>query len=304
MDQLTDLWKQIDWDRWSGPALHAGRIILILVAAWVAMAVVKRALRIVRTRVKTHFDDTDSVKRTETLTRVMRYLATMVIGTVAAMLVLAEVGVSLAPILGAAGVVGLAVGFGAQSLVKDYFTGFFLLFEDQIRTGDVVTVAGLGGVVEDITLRHVRLRDYAGDVHYIPNSLVTTVTNSSRSYANAVLEIGVSYRENLDEVMSLMTTVAKQLREDPVFGARILADLEIAGVERLDHSAVVVKGRIKAIAGEQWGVRREYLRRVKHAFDENGIEIPYPHVTFYAGVDKDGKSPALPLSLSRAAKPS
>jgi len=302
MDRLAELIERIDWARWSGPALSAMRIVLIVVAAWLAIVVLQRLVRLVRNRVETHLDGTDTAKRAETLARVVRYLITMIVGAVAVMLVLAEVGVSLAPILGAAGVVGLAIGFGAQSLVKDYFTGFFLLFEDQIRKGDIVTVAGMSGVVEDITLRHVRLRDYAGDVHFVPNSLVTTVTNSSRSFANAVIEIGVSYRENIDEVMAVMNTVARQLRADEAFGARILGDLEIAGVERLDQQAVTVKSRIRALPGEQYGVRREFLRRVKEAFDANNIEIPYPHVTFYAGVNKDGKAPAMPLSLSRASK--
>ena len=158
----------------------------------------------VRLRVEGRLEGTDGARRAETLARVVRYLIALVISAVAAMLVLAEVGVSLAPILGAAGVVGLAIGFGAQSLVKDYFTGFFMLFEDQIRTGDVVKIADIGGSVEDITLRHVRLRDYDGNVHFVPTASITTVTNMSRSFAQAVVDIGVSYRENVDEVMALM----------------------------------------------------------------------------------------------------
>jgi small conductance mechanosensitive channel len=207
--------------------------------------------------------------------------------------------VSLAPILGAAGVVGLAIGFGAQSLVKDYFTGFFLLFEDQIRTGDVVNIAGIGGSVEDITLRHVRLRDYDGNVHFIPNGLITTVTNMSRSFAHAVVDIGVSYRESVDEVMAVMAEVGAAFRADPVHAARILADLEIAGVERLDDSAVVLRCRFKVAPLQQWTVRREFLRRLKAAFDERGIEIPFPHITVYAGIAKDGTAPSLPLRMQR-----
>ena len=204
------------------------------------------------------------------------------------MLVLGELGVSLAPILGAAGVVGLAIGFGAQSLVKDYFTGFFILFEDQIRTGDVVTIAKISGAVEDITLRHVRLRDYDGNVHFIPNSLITTVTNMSRGFAHAVMDVGVAYRENVDEVMAEMHEVGRAMRADPAFRKLIVDDLEMAGVERLDQSAVVIRCRIKVAPLQQRTVRREYLRRVKSAFDAHGIEIPYP------------TSPSTPASTRRA----
>jgi small conductance mechanosensitive channel len=291
--------ENLDWARWSGPALSALRIVLIIVLAWIAIVALQRGVRLIRLRVQSRLGGADGVSRAETLGRVVRYLIAMVVSAVAVMLVLGEVGVSLAPILGAAGVVGLAIGFGAQSLVKDYFTGFFLLFEDQIRTGDVVTIAGIGGAVEDITLRHVRLRDYDGNVHFIPNGLVTTVTNKSRSFAQSVVDIGVSYRENVDEVMAVMAEVGATLRQDPAHAARILDDLEIAGVERLDDSAVVLRCRFKVAPSQQWTVRREFLRRLKATFDARGIEIPFPHLTVYAGVGKDGSAPAMPMRLER-----
>lgn len=261
----------------------------------------QRVVRTLRIRIASHLGGIDTARRAETLGRVIRYLIALVISAVAVMLVLAEVGVSLAPILGAAGVVGLAVGFGAQSLVKDYFTGFFILFEDQIRTGDVVKVADIGGLVEDITLRHVRLRDYDGNVHYIPNGLITTVTNMSRHYAQSVIDVGVAYRENVDEVIDVMKSVGAGMCADGAFAGRILADLEVAGVERLDDSAVVLRCRFKVAPLEQWNVRREFLRRVKEAFDERGIEIPYPHVTVYAGAGKRGEANALRLRVDREA---
>lgn len=301
MNNFSDYVDRIDWARWSGPALSGVRIVLIVVVAWISITMLQRVVRVVRLRVEGRLDGTDSARRAETLGRVVRYLIAMVISAVAVMLVLAEVGVSLAPILGAAGVVGLAIGFGAQSLVKDYFTGFFLLFEDQIRTGDVIKIADIGGSVEDVTLRHVRLRDYDGNVHFVPNGLITTVTNMSRSFAQAVMDVGVSYRENLDEVMALMGQVGAQLRADPDHAVRILGDLEMAGVERLDDSAVVLRCRFKVAPLQQWTVRREYLRRLKAAFDDKGVEIPFPHVTLYAGVGKDGTAPALPLQLPRSA---
>ena len=195
----------------------------------------------------------------------------------------------------AAGVVGLAVGFGAQSLVKDYVTGLFLLVENQIRQGDVVQVDGHTGTVEQITLRFVQLRDYEGSVHYVPNGQITTVVNMTRGFGNAVFEIGVAYREDIDEVMAVMRQVATDLRAEPEFAPRMEGDLDIAGVDRWDDSAVIIRCRIRCVAQQQWGVRREYLKRLKAAFDEQGIEIPFPHITLYAGQDRQGKAPAFPL---------
>lgn len=291
MEFTLPLLGTVDLDRWSGPALAGLRIVIIVIAAWAAIVVLQRIVRHVRTSVAERIGGADAARRAETLGRVVRYLIALVIGAVAAMMVLAEIGISLAPVLGAAGVVGLAIGFGAQSLVKDYFTGFFILFEDQIRQGDVVNIAGIGGSVEDITLRHVRLRDYDGNVHFVPNSLITTVTNMGRQFAQAVMDVGVAYRENVDDVIGVMREVGQSLRDDPAYVDRIFGDLEIAGVERLDDSAVVLRCRFRVAPLEQWGVRREYLRRLKAAFDRQGIEIPFPHLTIYAGTDKRGDAP-------------
>lgn len=283
------------WSSFGGAATTLVRITLIITLAWVAVLVLQRAIRTLRMRIASRLDDREATKRAETLGRVFRYLVAVVVSLIAGMLVLGELGVSVAPILGAAGVVGLAVGFGAQSLVKDYFTGFFLLLENQIRQGDVVQLGDHAGLVEVVTLRYVQLRDYDGNVHYVPNGYITTVINMTRDFSNAVLDIGVAYRENVDEVMKVMRLVAAQLREDTDFGPRITADMEVAGVERWDESAVVIRCRFRCMPLEQWGVKREYLRRLKAAFDAHGIEIPYPHLTVYAGQDRDGKAPAFPL---------
>ena len=286
MNDVLNHFANVDWDQWRAPALAGLRIVLIVVAAWISIAVLQRLVRGIRVRVQARLEGAEAARRAETLGRVIRYLVALVISAVAVMLVLAEVGVSLAPILGAAGVVGLAIGFGAQSLVKDYFTGFFLLFEDQIRTGDVVNVAGIGGLVEDITLRHVRLRDYDGNVHFIPNNLITTVTNMSRGFAHAVMDIGVAYKENVSEALDIMRAVGAAMRTDDMLRPLILDDLEIAGVERLDDSAVVLRCRFKVTPLAQWTVRRSYLQRIKEAFDLRGVEIPFPHMTVYAGREK------------------
>jgi len=275
-----------------GAALIAMRIALILLAVWVAATVLHRLLRLFRDRISTRMVDAEAVKRATTLSRVIRYLANVLLTLIAGMLILAELGISVAPILGAAGVVGIAVGFGAQSLVKDYFTGFFILLENQIRQGDVIDVAGKSGLVEEVTLRFVRLRDYEGSVHYIPNGLITTVTNKSRGFAHAVIDIGIGYGEDLDNVFSIMREVGTQLRADPAFGAKIMDELDIAGVENWGDSAVMVRGRFKTAPLEQWNVRREYLRRLKKAFDAAKIEIPYPHVKIYQGAGAEKLPPA------------
>jgi small conductance mechanosensitive channel len=301
MNALKDLLEQGQalWSSFGSAATTALRIIAIVIAAWILVGVLQRAIRAFRIRIASRFDDREAVKRAETLGRVFRYIVAVVVSLIAGMLVLGELGISVAPILGAAGVVGLAVGFGAQSLVKDYFTGFFILLENQIREGDVVKLGEHAGLVEVVTLRFVQLRDYDGHVHFVPNGQITTVVNLSRGFAQAVMDIGVAYRENTDAVMEVMREVGRALRADPAFAPRILDELEIAGVERWDDSAVVIRCRFKCVALEQWTVRREYLRRLKHAFDGAGIEIPFPHLTVYAGQDRQGRAPALPLRLRR-----
>jgi small conductance mechanosensitive channel len=295
VNELLARLDALDASRWSSLTQTTVRITVIVLLAWLAATLLRRAIRLLRGRIEARIDDREALRRAETLTRTFRHIVTVVISLVAGMMVLSELGVSLAPILGAAGIAGVAIGFGAQSLVKDFFSGFFILFEDQIRTGDVVRIASHAGLVEEITLRHTRLRDYEGNVHYVPNGMIDSVVNMSRGFANSVMDIGVAYRENLDEVYAVMRETARVMRADAEFGPRILEDLEIAGVERWDTSSVVVRCRFKVVALEQWSVRREFLRRLKHAFDAAGIEIPYPHLTVYAGQDKAGAAPAFPL---------
>jgi len=273
-------------------------VIVILLLAWLLMGLSRKLIRMFRDYMHTRADTAEEERRIKTLARVFRYISTMVISLVSGMLVLSEVGISIAPILGAAGVVGIAVGFGAQSLIKDYFNGFFLLLENQIRQGDVVEICDKGGLVEDVTLRYVCLRDYEGNVHYIPNGLITTVTNKSRGYAYAVIDVSIAYSENIGEVCEVMREVAGQLRASEVIGAKILDDIDIAGVQDWADSAIMIRCRFKTVALEQWCVRREFLRRLKEAFDARGIEIPYNHMdlTIYAGQDRQGKAPAFRLA--------
>lgn len=279
--------ESVEWPRYAESLL---RITAVLIAGWVVTRMLHRAVIGFRIRATARIPDVNARQRTETLSRAFRYLITVVIGAIAAMLVLSELNISMAPLLGASGVVGLAIGFGSQSLVKDYFSGFFILLEDQIRKGDVVKVGDLAGLVEDLTLRHVRLRDYDGNVHFIPNNLITVVTNMSRHFAYAVIDIGVGYGEQLDKVFEVMYEVGAELRVCPEFAGRILEDLEVAGVERWDDSAVVLRCRFKVAPLEQWSVRREFLRRLKSAFDVHGVEIPFPQVRVHGGGLRQGGS--------------
>ena len=291
MDALVNRLASLELASWGATAVVALRITLIAVVAWIAAAGLNRLIRMFRERIAQRMGEAEQQKRAATIGRVLRYIVSVVVTLMAGILILSELGVSIAPILGAAGVVGLAIGFGAQSLVKDYFTGFFILLENQLTTGDVVEIAGKSGLVEDVTLRFVRLRDYSGNVHYVPNNLITTVTNMSRGFAQAVVDVGIAYREDTEHAFDVMREVGREMRSDLDFGSKILDDLEIAGVESWADSAVVLRCRFKVVPLEQWGVRREFLRRLKKAFDARGIEIPFPHVTVYAGTGKDGTAP-------------
>ena len=303
MQSLTETLTAWFGPGWPGPIMAFARVAVIVLLAIVALIAARRLFRLLRGRITARIADAAQVRRLETVFRVLRYIASALIALIAGLLILSELGVSISPILGAAGIVGIAVGFGAQSLVKDYFAGFFLLLENQVAKGDVVQVAGLGGLVEDVTLRYVRLRDYSGNVHYVPNGLITTVTNMSREFAYALMDIGVAYREDLDEVFAALRETARALQQDPVFGPRILEPLEIAGVENLADSAVVVRCRFKVRVLEQWGVRREFLGRLKTAFDARGIEIPFPHLTVYAGEDRQGDAPAFRFLQKKMSRP-
>lgn len=231
--------------------------------------------------------------RVRTLLPLLRRTVSIILGLIATLIVLSELGINIAPLLAGAGVIGLAIGFGAQTLVKDVITGIFILMEDTISVGDVVDLGGNAGVVEDISIRTIRLRDLNGTVHVIPFSEVTRVQNMTRGFAYAVVDAGVAYRENVDSVIAVLQELGEAMRQEPDWAARILEPLEVLGLDQLADSAVVVRVRFKTVAGGQWAVKREFQRRMKARFDELGIEIPFPHQTIYFGVDRDGKAPPL-----------
>lgn len=261
------------------------RILVIIAVAFVLKKMSGKLIVTIKTQLKNQaIDNLEEFKRIDTVGRVLRHIVTIMIVLVASVQVLNELGISIAPVLAAAGVVGLAIGFGAQSLVKDYFTGFFLLLENQIRQGDVIEAGGKSGLVDEVTLRYIKMRDYDGNVHFVPNGNITTVTNMSREYAQSVIDFGIAYKEDIGRVIKVMEDVGETLRKDEAFSHKILDKMEMAGVERLEDSAVIIRCRFKVLPLEQWGIRREYFKRIKSEFDQHGIEIPYPHLTVYPGV--------------------
>jgi moderate conductance mechanosensitive channel len=276
-------WTTETFYLWLPELKTALRIALVLTVAWVLKIVLLRVILRARAVFIARAGAAEDIRWIETLSRVMRYTLSIGIFLAVLMMILNELGISIAPILGAAGVLGIAVGFGAQSLIKDYFNGFFLLLESQVRVGDVVEVAGKSGLVEEISLRRMRLRAYDGSVHYISNGLITTVTNRSTGFAFALMDISIAYKENVERAIELLREVGASIRADPAHEKRILDDLEVAGVEDLADSAVVLRCRMKVLPLEQWTIRREFLKRIKAAFDREGVEIPFPHRTVYFG---------------------
>ena len=277
------------------------RLLLIVILTLVAL----RVARFIATRIfpiSKREKDPEFQKRADTLSSVIRYILVIGILIVAAITVMGEFGIEIGPIIAAAGIVGLAVGFGAQSLVQDVISGFFILAEDQIRVGDVVQIADKGGLVEKITLRMVVLRDLAGNVHYVRNGQIQVVTNMTKDYGRYVFDIGVAYREDVDEVIEVVKQVDEELRSDPLLKDDILEPIEILGLDQFADSAIIIKARTKTKPIRQWAVGREFNKRLKKAFDEKDIEIPFPHVTLYMGQDKEGRSAPLNVVVNQEAQ--
>jgi small conductance mechanosensitive channel len=203
------------------------------------------------------------------------------------LIVLSQVGINIGPLLAGAGIAGLAVGFGAQELVRDVISGFFIILEDQIRVGDVVIVNGVGGLVEKIEVRTITLRDLSGVVHIFQNGKINTLSNMTKEWSARVFDIGVAYKENTEKVTAVVKEVADELQNDPNFQPKILEPIEIFGLDQFGASEVVIKARFKTKPGDQWAVGREFNKRLKQAFDREGIEIPFPHRTIYFGDPED-----------------
>jgi small conductance mechanosensitive channel len=228
-------------------------------------------------------DETEVSKRINTLSGVLHSLGKIIIWSTMIIMFLQKIGIDIKPILAGAGVIGLAVGFGSQELVRDFISGFFILLENQVRTGDVAIINGTGGLVEKIELRTMTLRDFSGVVHIFQNGKINTLSNMTKEWSAMVFDIGVAYKEDPEQVIQIMTEVGAELQQDLTFGPKIKEAIEVVGVNEFADSAVVIRARFKTKPIEQWNVGREYRKRLKKAFDEKGIEIPFPHQTIYWG---------------------
>jgi small conductance mechanosensitive channel len=262
------------------------RVVVVLLLWWVLSHGVQLLLRrlgdrLIAQAANSEESSFETHKRVQTLVKLLTQVVRIVLFVTLALVLLMQLGVQVGPLLASAGIVGLAVGFGAQSLVKDVITGFFIVMENQLRVGDVVNINGTGGLVEAMTLRTVVLRDLAGTVHIFPNGGINTVSNLTRGWSAYVFDIGIAYKEDPDAAIASLRRIADELKEDEYYGAKMLERAEIFGVDQLGDSAVVIKGRIKTFPIMQWEVGREFLRRVKKTFDAEGIEIPFPHRTLY-----------------------
>lgn len=259
-------------------------IVIIVIGAWIA----KKVLSVAERKFAERFEQTGVVpseveKRAKTLSGIIHTTIIVVIYAAASMMILSEIGIQIGPLLAGAGIAGLAVGFGAQSLVKDVINGFFLLLENQIRVGDVVDIAGVGGLVEAVNLRTTRLRDLEGRVHIIPNGMIEVATNFTRDWSRALVEIGVAYKEDVDQVIAVLKQVGEEMRNDAAFAEIILEPMTVLGLDSFGDSSVNIRLFFKTVPLKQWEVAREFRRRVKKAFDAAGIEIPFPHRTIYMG---------------------
>jgi small-conductance mechanosensitive channel len=268
------------------------KIILIFVVAYIAVRIVKVVLTRLSDlliRAREHEEESPGAvkKRVDTLTNVLRTIAVGIIWSVAVVMALGQMGLAIGPILAGAGIVGVAVGFGAQNLVRDVIGGFFMILENQVRVGDVAVVNGTGGLVEAVTFRTIILRDLSANVHVIPNGSITTLSNLTKGWSAYVMDIGVAYKEDTDRVVEIMRKVDEELRADPEYGPFMLEPIEVMGVDNFADSAVIIKARLKTQPVRQWAVGREYRRRLKKAFDAAGIEIPFPHRTLYMGEASD-----------------
>ncbi|GAB1255503.1 hypothetical protein NBRC116494_00050 [Aurantivibrio plasticivorans] len=228
--------------------------------------------------------------RIQTLTPIIRNVLLFVLSILGTLIVLSELGIDIVPLMAGAGVVGIAIGFGAQTLVKDFLTGFIVIFEDLMQVGDVVNVGDRFGLVEKITIRKIQLRDLDGTVHTVPFGEVTTVSNLTKEFSYYLFDVGIAYRENVDDVMQCLQEIDEEMRNDDEFKDLMLDPLEVLGVDKFADSAVVIKARVKTRAHDRWKVGREFNRRMKHVFDDRNIEIPFPHQTLYFGEDKDGSA--------------
>ena len=263
----------------------AGKILVVVVLSWIAYRFLILLLRRVERSVERADTTTISLheQRVRTLSGLLRSVGIVFIGVVSLFMILRAVGLDIGPLLAGAGVIGLAVSFGAQSLVKDIISGLFILFENQFGVGDVVRIKDVSGRVEKMTLRIVVMRDLRGVVHIVPNGEITQVSNLTRAFSRAVLEIGVAYKEDVDRVIEVMRAIGRELEDDPEWKPLLVEEIQVPGIESFGDSAVNIRMIATTVPLKQWDVARELRLRIKRRFDAEDIEIPFPHRTLYWG---------------------
>jgi small-conductance mechanosensitive channel len=284
-----------EWaERFNGPALAAtgGRILAAFVVAWLAYWALILVLRRIEQALESSSSGTLTAQeqRTRTLISLLRSVGVVLIVVMFIFMTLSALGVQLGPLLAGAGVIGLAVSFGAQSLVKDVISGLFMLFENQFGVGDVIRIEGVSGAVEKMTLRVVVLRDVHGAVHIVPNGQITKVSNLTRSWSRAVLDVAVAYKEDPDHVMAVLREVGEEMYGDPEWKALLVEEVQVPGIENLTDTAVTIRVMAKTLPLKQWDVARELRKRIKQRFDRDGIEVPHATQTMYWG---EGQQPGL-----------
>jgi small conductance mechanosensitive channel len=266
---------------------HGVRIVLLLAGAYLAMKIAQVLLSNAGLLIQPYDEsaaaELERQKRAQTISSVLQKVATVLIVLVTLLMLLGEVGVDTTPLLASLGVIGVALGFGAQQLVGDLLAGFFHIFENQIRVGDVAVINGTGGAVQEIHLRTTVLRGLDGTVHVFRNGSISTLSNMTKRFSYYVVDLGVAYKEDTDRVCQMVREVVDDMQRDEKYGGSILEPVEILGVDDFADSAVVIKFRIKTLPIKQWEVGREFRRRIKYRFDQEGIEIPFPHLSVYVG---------------------
>jgi small conductance mechanosensitive channel len=268
-------------------------IIILIAALFILLRAAKysvnrfKRLFLKRAEKDENIDVTEAEKRINTLTGIILGGTQIALMTVFLIMIMSKFGLNIGPLLASAGILGLAIGFGAQELVRDYITGFFMLLENQIRTGDVAIINGTGGLVEKIEMRTITLRDFTGTVHVFQNGKINTLSNMTKEWSAMVFDIGVAYKEDVDQVMEIMKETGDELQKDPEHGPNIIEPIEVFGLDKFGDSALVIKARLKTKPIMQWTIGREYRRRLKKAFDQQNIEIPFPHTTVYWGEEID-----------------
>jgi len=268
------------------------KLLTLLVTVAVVMVVVDLSTFTSERLIQPTPDGVEASKKRKTLVPLITTVINSAAFFIGALVILQLVGLDVTPILAGVGIFGLAIGFGAQTLVKDIINGLFILVEDSISVGDVVSIRDTGGAVEAVNLRTIRLRDLQGSVHIIPNSQIDMITNMTKDYAYYVLDVNVAYREDTDAVVAALQEIDADMRTDPACSADMLAPIDILGVDRFTDSAVLIRARLKTKAIKQWSIGREFNRRMRKLFDARGIAIPFPTRTVYMQEAKRGEAPA------------